>query len=148
MGLMLILLAMGMLGSRGSLYRAARDSARAGQARALARAGLEDARVKLAYDLDFPPPAADDQRVYEYLETMHDPDSGRIVGSFLVRVDTRFRVEPYHLVQVRSVGLVGDRLDPEARATVAATLDLSPQDRTNPSLPNPDLFEVLRWQED
>jgi type II secretory pathway component PulK len=51
-----LVMVLGMLGSRGPQQEAAAALRQYHQASALAQAGLQDFRVKLAKDLKFPPP--------------------------------------------------------------------------------------------
>lgn len=109
---LLLLLGLAFCGKRALQYRGASLASEVAQARALAEAGLEDARVKLEKDMAFPPAGADDQLTYSYSEDVLDPD-GRLVGSFTVLLDRTYAKRPYNVLVLRSVGTVGPRtLDP------------------------------------
>lgn len=122
--LLLLLLALGgmiLLGQRAAQYRAAALASKTAVARALAQAGLEDARVKLEKDLNFPPPGDQDQTVFTYDEPVTDFD-GSVVGFYFVTVDSRHRIPtqppaPYEpsVVTVTAMGRAGaDPKEPEA----------------------------------
>ena len=91
--LMLVVLGMGFLGKRGGQYQAALEQARAGQARAVAEAGIEDAMLKLNKDLFFPPPGDQDQLQFSYSEELTDL-KGDVVGTYYVTVDSRRASSP------------------------------------------------------
>ena len=118
--LSLILLIMGFafLGSRSELYKSTYQASLACQARALARYGLEDARIKLYKDGQFPP-GSPDQVLYVYAEEVLDPPTGgTYVGSYRVAVDTTFRkISPYFITKVTSTGFAGPRGASLARHT-------------------------------
>ncbi|MFN8608412.1 MAG: hypothetical protein U0931_12820 [Vulcanimicrobiota bacterium] len=122
--LLLLLLALGgmiLLGQRAAQYRASVLASKTAVARALAQAGLEDARVKLEKDLNFPPPGDQNQVVFSYDEPVTDLD-GKLVGYYFVTVDSRHRTplqppapnEP-SIVVVTAMGRAGqDPKEPEA----------------------------------
>lgn len=92
--LLLLLLTLGgmiLLGQRAAQYKAAALAPRTALARALAQAGLEDARVKLEKDLNFPPPGDNKQTLFRYDEAVRDLD-GVLVGHYEVTVDSRHAV--------------------------------------------------------
>ncbi|MEW6284264.1 MAG: hypothetical protein AB1758_36960 [Candidatus Eremiobacterota bacterium] len=134
------LLAIAMTSQSQSALKASQGSARAAEARALAWAGLADARGKLARDLRFPP-WAEDQRVFTYTEDVADVDSTEIVGSYNVTVDLSWARDPYFVIRLRSEGVLGQRTQPVARRVLVADLDMS--DPTG----NPALFQLLRYQD-
>lgn len=140
--LLLILLTMGLafLGTRVAQYRASVLSVEEAQARAVARAGMEDARAKLEMDLDFPPRGAEDQLVFTYSEDVTDV-SGTLVGSYTVTIDVRWRREPYQVLRITSEGQVGPRDEPFARSVLRAHLDLLDTDPTTH-------FRYLRWEDE
>ncbi len=148
LGTLVVVLALAVAGSRPSLYKGALLSARAHQAEALARAGLADATAKLAYDLDFPPRNSNDQELFSYTEDVISPDSGEVVGFYLVTIDSTHRVEPFQVVGIESVGIVGERTLPLASWKLRCYLDLADRDRANPSLSNDNLFEIIHWSEE
>lgn len=137
---LMFLLAMAMANQSQGEVKASLGAARAAEARALAFAGLSDARAKLARDLRFPPPGADDQAVYAYSEDVSDLDGGRVIGSYNVTVDRRYEGAPYFMVRLRSEGVLGLRTRAVARSTVVADLDFSAPGS------NPDLFQIMRLQ--
>ena len=145
--LMLVVFGMGFLGKRGPQYGASLAMARATQARALAEAGLEDARVKLDKDLFFPPPGDQDQLLFTYTEAVNDDFTGQLVGYYAVTVDTRWAADPLDppnpkhpsVITVWSKGLLGpDPLHPAAQSSLLMEIDVhegTPPDEF-PSIPN------------
>ena len=119
--------------SQGAL-KASQSSARAAEARALAWAGLADARGKLSRIFYYPPPGGDDQDLYSYTEDVRAVDSQAVVGSYNVVVDVRTAESPYFLLRIRSEGVLGERTHPAGRSIVTAELDA----RT---------FQLLRFQD-
>jgi len=73
------------LTSSSGRYLAATHMLRASQARALAEAGLEDARVKLQRDCEFPPASSMEQPLYCYAEKLGG------AGVYQVRIDSTHR---------------------------------------------------------
>lgn len=121
----LLVLGIGFLGRGLGRYRTAQETAGASQARALAMAGIEQTRVKLDKDFDYPPQSAIDQQVFSYSEEVRDVD-GNVVGSYLVTLDWRYAEEPFLLLIVRSQGRVGPPdAPPEYRRTLVAEIDLA-----------------------
>ncbi|MEW6277206.1 MAG: hypothetical protein AB1758_01185 [Candidatus Eremiobacterota bacterium] len=143
---------MAFLSTRSLQYQSTARFREAAQARALARAGLEDARVKLQKDLRFPPPASQSQVIFAYSEDVTDLD-GQPVGHYVVEVDRTWAEAPYGVLKVISTGRTGRRDRPGAQQTIRAELDVLPTDRANPAdpdpatNPNPTLFRFLRWRE-
>ena len=131
----LLVLGLGLMSAQAGRYRKALQIEQATQAYALARAGLEDARVKLEMDLEFPPPGADDQNLFRYGENFGN-------GAYFVEVDARFDNPPYRVIKITSIGVVGNSESPAARRELIMELDSSPDSRSGPG-PNPDLFRVL-----
>lgn len=128
---LLLVLGMSFLASRAGDYRGARQSLQALEARGIALAGLEQTRLKLLKDFDFPPIAAVDQPAYEIVETVYDPD-GKEAGTYMVTLVTDHVGPPYYMLEIQSVGFVGDPLEPSARRKLVAMLDLRDPD-TNPN---------------
>lgn len=132
--LLLLLLMLGgmvLLGQRAAQFRGAALVPKTAQARALAQAGLEDARVKLEKDLNFPPPGDQNQTIFVYNEPVRDLDNV-LVGYYVVTVDSRRRtplqppnpLEP-SLVVVTSVGRLGpDPLQPEAACALSLEVEV------------------------
>ncbi|MEW6278227.1 MAG: hypothetical protein AB1758_06370, partial [Candidatus Eremiobacterota bacterium] len=110
----------------------------------LARAGLEEARIKLQKDLTFPP--CEEQPAFDYSEDLADLD-GNPMGHYEVRVDMTWTDAPYGIAHITAVGRTGSRASPTAQHTIQAELDVLPTDRSNPANPNPNLFRWVRWAE-
>lgn len=139
LSVVLFVMAVGYLGSLPRLYQSTFQAGYLAQARAIARAGLEDARVKLEKDPNFPPPGAETQRVFTYIEDFTDLD-GSVLGSYEVSIDSTFRQLPYQVIQVTSRGQTGPRTNPQAQTTLTASLNLAP-------LPAANLYRNLRWDD-
>lgn len=127
------LLGVAMVSQSQGAMKTTQATARAAEARALAWAGLADARGKLARILYYPPPGGDAQDVFAYTEEVRAVDSTTVVGSYNVIVDVRTAKDPYYLLRIRSEGVLGERTRPAARSIVQAEIDA----RT---------FELLRLQ--
>jgi Tfp pilus assembly protein PilX len=144
----LLVLGLGLLSERSSQYRATMQAGQSAMAEALAEAGLEDARVKLDKDADFPPLGAEDQLLFSYSETVNNL-SGQPVGSYEVQVDLRWRRPPWEIVRVTSTGTVGSVDNPLSQSSTTMEIDVAPWKRpTDPPVPgppvaNPDYFKVI-----
>ena len=149
--LFIFVLGLGLLGRRAPQYESATQATLEAQARALAEAGLEDARVKLNHDQDFPPPGDDGQEIFSYRETVLDVD-GQPVGYFDVQVDLSRKAAPAALIWVTSSGVVSDPLRPTTlirkilRAEYESSLLLRGSDPVD-QIPNPDYLQLLRIEE-
>ena len=146
----LLLCGMAFMGKRAAQYRGAFAMQKGIRARALAEAGLEDARVKLDKDVSFPPPGDRDQTLFTYSETVRD-SAGQVVGSYTVTVDSRWKVpqnppDPNSpsVILVTSVGnLGGDPARPEA--TYALRMEIDCDD--DYELPPRAQFQTTDWVE-
>ena len=118
----LLLVGMGLLGSQSSRYEAARQNSYTSQARQLALAGLEDARVKLEMDINFPPPPGPEQTVFSYSETL-DTNPASFEGSYSVLVDMTYATDAARYIVVTSVGTVGPPIKPTAQYRLRAEID-------------------------
>ncbi len=88
---MLVIVGMALMGRRAPQYEAAQQANLEIQARALAEAGIADARVKLEKDPNFPPVGDRDQKIFSYSEPVFSlQPPGDLVGYYLVTVDTRW----------------------------------------------------------
>ena len=144
LSVIMLILGMAFIGSRALLYQGSSRVSDLAQAKALAEAGLEDARVKLDKDPDFPPPGRDEQDDFSYSEDVQDI-SGRTVGYYEVLINSTHRVGPYSVLRIKSIGRVGPREEPFAQHSIEAELDVSAEDRSNPTLSNPRHFQFQRW---
>ncbi len=144
---LLLTLGLGIMGSRSRFYEASSQNRRAAQARALAEAGFEDARVKLMKDYDFPPLGADDQALFSYHEAMPDVGGGPVIGGYVVTLDSTYRQPPYRVERITATGYLGPRDNPTAVHKIEAELDLSQTDRQTGAPPNPNLFQLLNYRE-
>lgn len=130
-------LAMGLFEQSKECYRGASDLTAGERARALAWAGLEDARLKLALDPDFPPTLAAGQPRFCYSEELPELD-GSPLGFYQVQLDASWR-DSHDLMRITSVGLLGSLDQPTARVQLSADLDLSPA--------RPTLFQLVHFQD-
>ena len=142
----MLVLGMGFLSQREAQSRAAKMSLFQLQARALAEAGLEDARAKLSKRHSFPPLAGMQQRNFQYSETLSDT-AGNPVGVYLVEVDMSFADGPTWILKITSRGIHGTFDDPLAEYVLHAEMDVSEFDRVPIARsiynPNPDRFKTL-----
>lgn len=120
----LLLIGMGLLGSQSSRYEAAKQSTYISQARQLALAGLEDARLKLEMDLNFPPPPGPEQDTFSYSEVLQT-DPATYQGTYSVVIDTTYAndVSESNYITVTSVGTVGPPIQPIAQYRMRAEID-------------------------
>jgi hypothetical protein len=127
-GVILLLLGMGFVGSQADRYRGVQRSAESAQARSLAVAGLEDARLKIQNDVLFPPPMAAGQTTFSYGERL-DVGSPPIAGSYSVLIETAYNVDPYYVLSITSIGSLGDPNQPTAQYRITAEMDMRPGPR-------------------
>jgi Tfp pilus assembly protein PilV len=132
---LVLVLGLGFLSSNSPRYNASVYARTSAQARALAEAGMEDARVKLQKDPGFPPRVSAAQSTYAYREVVRDL-GGQVVGSYVVTLDWTYAVAPYHVITVTSQGLVGtDAAQPTGNCVLHATFDFYPVDLSKPAHP-------------
>lgn len=147
MGIFLIM-GMGFLQQRVGQNRAAVAALNEVQARAAARAGIEDAMAKLTKDFRFPPKWDGTQKEYTYSELLKDVD-GEVVGGYTLSIDSRYDAGQYWLYRITSQGIAGPPASPSARCTLHTELDVSTIERPlgggwfPPQLPNPHFFELF-----
>lgn len=110
------------------------------QARALAWAGFEDARIKLELDIDFPPGQPETHPEFIYSEDLPG-------GTYRVRVSHEYNRPPYHLIRVWSTGAVGHSEDPAARVHLYAEFDTAVANRRQGFGANPHFFRPIVVQE-
>ncbi|MGE0492070.1 MAG: hypothetical protein AB7S38_22845 [Vulcanimicrobiota bacterium] len=129
---------LGLLGSQAAKYRSSQRVVQASQAKALALAGMEDARVKLAKDVRFPPKRNKDknQFIFSYAEDLRDPNATPPADQlgYTVFVDYQLEREVfvqgddnpvrYGLYRITTIGLVGPRGDPYASRVMYAEFDI------------------------
>lgn len=139
LGIILLLLGIGFLNKRITQYRGSHQTAYQIQALSLARAGMEDARVKLWKDWDFPPEAGLSQKEFAYTEQLSPTES------YTVIIDLSLRNSPFRILRIASIGTAGPMTAPLARRKLEAELDISPFLRNNPAASNPEFFEWVNW---
>ena len=122
----LLLLGKGFLGSQADRYRGVKRAGETTQARALAMAGLEDARLKIQNDLRFPPPMAAGQSTFSYGETLQvgDPPQ-RLDGNYAVVIETAYRNDVnFEVLLITSTGSLGDPNSPTAQYQIKAEMSM------------------------
>lgn len=142
LSLILLLLGLGFLNQRVSQYRGAYQSTYSILALQLAKAGLEDARVKLDKDQQFPPQSGLDQKSFAYTEVLL-PDE----ESYTVTLDLSLQDAPFSIIRITSIGTSGPMKDPRARRVLTAELDIAPNLRSDSTQVNPDYFQFVQWQD-
>ncbi len=123
----------GLMSSQVSNYRGVNAAEESAQALALAQAGLEDARIKLEKDLDFPPPGDPAQLLFTYSEDVLI--DGKRIGGYRVSIDSRLQTTDYDIIRVTSTGLVGSSEAPRAQRTLKVDLDMNLTRTTTHFLP-------------
>jgi hypothetical protein len=150
LSLVLLVMGMGFLSQRVGQNRAANKELRETQARALAEAGLEDVRIKLAKRNGFPPIDGRQQTNFLYVESLRDA-SGQSLGTYQVDIDATFASGPTWLMRITSRGFVGTPQSPEAEVVLFAEIDVSEWDRAgivrSIYLVNPDRFRIIYLKE-
>lgn len=141
---LLLIMGMAMLASQALRYRGAVAAREGALALSLAEAGMEDARVKLQKDPDFPPPGAPEQKTFSYAEELLSPD-GRPVGRYVVMLDALYAPPPHQVLRVRATGTVGERGQRGASRTIYGELDLARKLREDATQPNPRCHEWINW---
>lgn len=117
-------------------------------ARQVALSGIEDARLKLLKDIDFPPRGGYDDTIYSYSECLQFPGDSEPVGEYTVTVDSSCN-EPENSTRydrkviVTSFGVIRDRNgNVTARHKITAIVDTSEIKRTG-SGENPYLYRII-----
>ncbi|MBS2038305.1 hypothetical protein JST97_25200 [bacterium] len=108
------------------------------QARQVALAGIEEARLRLAGD------SAQTLTNTTFSRDLSEA-GGAPVGSYLVNIDSSWCEEPFCVLRVESEGFYGAAIKPQARYVLRVTLDVRPE--LAPNKLNPDYLQLLRWQE-
>lgn len=124
--LVLLLLGMGFLGSQADRYRGVQRSGEIAKARAMAVAGLEDARLKIQNDIRFPPPMAAGQTVFSYGEATTIGDTPEpLPGGYGVVIETAYRNDPnFEVLLITSTGTIGDPNNPLAQYQLKAEMSM------------------------
>jgi len=120
-------------------------------AKYIALAGMENARVKLMKDLDFPPEDIIEDHCFTYAEELQFPDGSPSAGYYVVTVDAT-RNDPKEdsfdrTIRVTAVGVATER-DGSIVAShrITAVLDASVTTRGSTAL-NPFRYQFVEWQE-
>ncbi|MCA9790419.1 MAG: hypothetical protein KC910_01435 [Candidatus Eremiobacteraeota bacterium] len=139
---LLFLLGLGVASQGARRYQQAAWMEKQVAARALAEAGLEDARVKLLKDWAFPPPTSMLSDSFGYTEQVQDLD-GNLVGTYTVELDYELMPDPHRLLKIRSTGELGPPGERRVRRVLEAEVDMSATLRTNAATPNPNYIHFL-----
>lgn len=138
---LLLVVGLAFLGQKALQYRSAGQAQLAAQAKALAEAGLEDFRIKLQRDLNFPPHTLD-QALSAYSEQVSS------VGSYTVTVNATYQMQPYAVLVVTSLGEVGNTArNAVSRRALRVEVDLARFLRSDPSVANPNYRRITSYQD-
>jgi hypothetical protein len=125
LSLILLIFGMAYLGTRSRQYKSVQQASLEIQAQELARAGIEDARVKFDRDVQFPPTLAIGQYTFNYGEDVVDA-SNTYLGSYRVVVNMTYSRPPFSVAIITSTGFVGPASAPTGQHTYSAYLNLDP----------------------
>ena len=145
---LLMVMGLGFLAQHSSSRQSVGRQLLSSQAKEIARAGLEDARLKYSLDWNFPPPGTDVNTPYVYSENVYDTDQSTILGYYTVTLDSSLIAPPYQILRLTSVGVLGNHGSNTAYRRIDAEIDTSPQARSNPANPNPRLGTLINYRED
>lgn len=150
--IILLVLGLGMMGKKVAQYRGAIQVGPATQALAIAESGLTDVLTKLNKDPDFPPAGDQTQSIYTYTENFLDLDGATVLGSYTIVLDCSLMTDPagtnpYGIYRIYSTGVFGASDRPLAQRRLYAELDAAPWLRSDPSLPNPNHFKLVNFQD-
>ena len=142
-------LALAFLGAGPLNYRTAMTVTREQQVHWLAVSGIEDARIKIQRDSDFPPPMGEEGLYFSYSEQVTELGTTTPLGSYEVTVDKSHSKAPYFLVIISSTGRL-DRQGEEMKNTIRAEIDISPTDRRSghEDEDNPNFYKIVNWSEE
>lgn len=133
------------LSLKANQYRSASEAQRALQAKGLAEAGIEDLRIKLQRDSQFPPPIGDSDQ-YGYREQL--VVGGKLRGTYSVTLDNTYALPPYQLLIATVTGEVGNTAqDSASRRSFRVEIDLAPFVRSDPDTVNPRFRRFLSVQD-
>ncbi|MHC9539749.1 MAG: hypothetical protein AB9903_09515 [Vulcanimicrobiota bacterium] len=147
LSLVLLILGMAFLTVKSMRYKGSAMAGAYAQVSAIAEAGIEDARIKIAKDPEFPPPGDKDQNVFCYSESVLDIDGTTLIGTYTVTIDSSMNYPPYLVIRITSTGLAGPLEEPYAKKTIETELDMSEKLRDNPAAVNPNFFRFINWKE-
>ena len=141
----LFVLGLAMLTKQVQAYQGSHLVLEGAQAQAVAEAGLEDARLKLEKDLDFPPRSTPDQTSFTYSEDLLD-GSGRLVGTYEVTVDRLYAGPPTWLIRITVTGTCGPHGERASSQRLVAELDVAEKSRSGSGADNPNFFRFVEVQ--
>jgi hypothetical protein len=149
---LLLVLGAGFIAQRSLEYGAVSEVQDRAQARQLALAGMEDARVKMEKDPFFPPVGGFGQTTFTYSEDVLDPDDGDMIGIFTVTVNVGRKEEPFRVIRIQSIGSVVEARSPDtpvrASYRIYGEVDVASLERGGaPGVENPRLFRYIDWKE-
>ena len=132
----LLIAGFGLLTSQEARYAAVGRSAEIAQAKAMAMAGLEDCRLKIQNDMNFPPEMGPGQTSFSYKESLPLPTVPATLANYQVLIDTSHAIPPYLVIVVTSIGSMGPDNRPTAQYSLKAEIDISEVIRGS-ATPNP-----------
>ena len=121
---LLLVCGMGLMSVQRARYAATSSEYLSASAFQLARAGLEDARIKLERTQLFPPNKAVDQTSFTYCENV--ALSGGQQGAYFVKLDFTYATPPMNILTITSTGTVGPIAAPLAQRALYVELDQNP----------------------
>ncbi len=148
--LLIILFTMGMtiLGMKSTQAKSSLMMTHSAMTKYIAEAGMEDARVKLLKDVDFPPKAEINDHLFSYSEELRYPGDSKSIGQYTVTIDTS-KNDPSDSTQhdqtitVISEGVMRDSNgNIIARHKISAILDTSPAIRGG-TADNPYIYRYI-----
>lgn len=116
------------------------------QAQELARAGLEEVRVKMNLDLHFPPRGAVGQEVFSYSESLRSPE-GSLLGYYDVDLDRSYLGSGYEVLIITVTGRLPSPQDLQktlARHGLRAYVEVH---RPESGPIGPHFWQVVRFQD-
>ncbi|MFA5504440.1 MAG: hypothetical protein WC314_15345 [Vulcanimicrobiota bacterium] len=147
--ILLLVLGLSFLGKRAAQYQRVGGALEAAQSRVLAQAGIQDALAKIERDISFPQISID-QEFMSYTEEVLKGSTR--LGTYTVTIDGRYRLAPYFILIVTSVGESGsDAQSATTRRAFRAEIDISVNEREDHALdgdlddPNPYYRKVINF---
>ncbi|MBT9587617.1 hypothetical protein IV102_30020 [bacterium] len=142
----LLTMGIGFLSTISSRYQSTAQAVLDVQAQALARAGLEEVRLKMNLDAQFPPRGALGQEIFRYSEPVLNP-TGNVVGHYDISIDSSYLGTGCEVIILTASGRVVSPVDGQktvATHTFRAYLDVY-QPTSGPV--NPTFWTLLRFDD-
>lgn len=152
--LLMALFVMGMtiLGMKSTQAKNSRMMMHSVISKYVAESGMEDARIKLQKDLDFPPIDGRQTTSFTYNEPLSFPGDNNSVGSYTVTVDvSRCNPDDPNYDQTIIINSKGEIKDGFGKVVsthlITGILDASITDRNGNGSLNPFLYQYIDWQD-